>query len=237
MLAVIGGSGFYELGTEKEKERVITPYGDAEVSFIKLNKNELLFIPRHGKNHVIPPHKVNYRANVYALKKLGAKAALGSYAAGIISKYKPKDLIILDDLICGGCHTYFDDFSDKVTHVDMSEPYDKKLQKLIIEAAGIHDIKMKKGGIIVSTSGPRFETKAEIKMFKKLGANLVNMTSGPETVLMREIEIPFAGISTGTNYAAGISKKKLTAEEVFDCMKISKNRINLIVEELTKFIE
>lgn len=237
MLGVLGGSGLYGLTKKYYEEDVITPYGDAQVQRCKINRKEVVFIPRHGKSHSIPPHKIDYKANVYALNKLGVTAALGIYATGIISKYKPGDLIVLKDFV--GLEkpiTFFDEFSSGIRHTDFTNPFDKKLTYRVAEAAGIHGIKLKSGGIVKTTYGPRFETKTEIKIFKKLGINLVSMTAAYEIILMKEMEIPFVGLAIGTNYACGVSKKPLTQEEVFEKMVKRNKEIGLTIKELVKFV-
>lgn len=238
MLGIFGGSGLYGLGKKSSEEHVITPYGDALIYRYKIGKKEVIFIPRHGKGHSLPPHKINYKANVYAMKKLGINAGFAIYACGIISKYKPGDLILLDDFI--GIErpiTFFDDFSSGIKHYDFSRPYNKELGARVKEAAAIHRIKLKNGGIVKTTPGPRFESKAEIKMYKKIGSNLVSMTNCYETILMKEMEIPFSGLGIGTNYACGVGKGSLSHEEVLELMEKKKEAINLIVKELVEFVE
>ncbi len=238
MLAIIGGSGFYYLGKEVDKIPVITPYGNVEVIKAKLySKDEVLFIPRHGEDHSIPPHKVNYRANIYALQKLGASAAFATYASGTITNYKPGDLVLLEDFLGFNTPiTFFDDFSAGLKHFDFTEPFDKDLQNAVLEIANSLRIKIKKGGVVATTTGPRFETKAEIKALKKLGANLVNMTSAYEITLFHEMEIPFAAMAVATNYACGISKKRLSTEEVMEQMNNAKPKINLIINGLVDYV-
>ncbi|MBI5051287.1 MTAP family purine nucleoside phosphorylase [Candidatus Micrarchaeota archaeon] len=235
MLGVIGGSGVYYLGKTIEKIDVITPYGDARVHRCSLLKNELLFIPRHGEAHQFPPHKVNYRANAYALKKLGASSVFATYSCGIISNYKPGDIILLDDFIgFTPSVTFFDDFSSGIKHTDLSDPF--QLKNLVKQAAKIAKIKLKEGGIPATTTGPRFETKAEIKALKTLGANLVNMTTAHEAILFNELELPFGALGVGTNLAAGLSRKKLSHSEVMDQMKKVNGKIGSIASELLKLI-
>ena len=238
MLAIIGGSGFYYLGKELDKIPVITPYGNVEVTKAKLHsKDEVLFIPRHGEAHIIPPHKVNYRANIYALNKLDASAVFATYASGIISNYKPSDLVLLEDFIGFNAPiTFFDDFSDGLKHMDFTEPFDKNLGNAVLEIANALKIKIKKGGIIVTMPGPRFETKAEIKALKRMGANLVSMTHAYEATLLHELEIPYAAIAVANNYACGISKKRLSLEEVIDQMDKAKTKINLIINGLVDYV-
>ncbi len=235
MFGVIGGSGIYSLGKTRKKT-VKTEHGNVLTNIGKIGNIEYLFIPRHGKTHHVPPHKVNYRANLLAMKNMGVKKLIGIYATGIIGKYSPGDIILLEDFI--GFYsqiTYFDSFAEKMEHTDMSEPYNRKLSKQIYLASKSAGIDMKKGGIIATTSGPRFETKAEIKALKILGANLVNMTGAYEATLAAELKIPFCGIAVGTNYGAGIKDKKiLTHTEVLESMKSSDKKIKKILAEFGK---
>jgi len=220
MLGIIGGSGFYTLEGKIRNCKVKTPYGGVAAQKAEVDGNESVFIPRHGKEHSVPPHRINYRANIYALKELGVSAVMATYATGIISKYKPGDLILLDDFI--GFFTpitFFDDFRMGIKHTDVSRPYDKELQDLLLGVAKTQKIKISKGGIAATTPGPRFETKAEVKALKGMGANLVSMTNAYEASLLNELGIPSAAVAVGTNYACGISKKPLSAEEVMVCMK------------------
>ncbi len=237
MLAIIGGSGIYGLGKKYVEEDIITPYGDSEIFRYKIGRKEIIFLPRHGKTHSLPPHKINYKANIYALNKLGVTACLGIYACGVISKYRPGDFILLDDFFGFDFPiTFFDDFSSGMRHVDFSQPFNKKLISRLKEAAAIHGVKLKNKGIVKTTPGPRFETRAEINAIKKMGANLVSMTASYEITLMKEMEIPFVGLAVGTNYACGVSKKPLDHEEVLEIMSEKKKLIGLIAKEFIKFI-
>ncbi len=237
MLGIIGGSGLYSIGNAKTFN-VKTPYGIVAVRKARMFDKDIVFIQRHGEGHTIPPHKVNYRANVYVLKKLGVTAVLGIYASGIISKYKPGDLIVVDDFLGFWTpSTFFDDFKEGIKHVDFSQPYDRELKKLLLGVAKANKIKLRKGGIIATTRGPRFETKAEIKALRGMGANLVNMTHAYEAALLGELEIPYVAVAAGTNYACGISNKKLSAEEVIKNMQEMKGRIVLLINGLIKEVQ
>ncbi|HLD59900.1 MAG TPA: MTAP family purine nucleoside phosphorylase [Candidatus Bilamarchaeaceae archaeon] len=236
MLAVIGGSGFYSLGKLVDKIDVITPYGHTTVHKVKIIKHEIFFIPRHGENHDTPPHMVNYRANIYALKKLGVKKVILSYAAGGI-KYKPKDIVLIDDFI--GLFTpitFYDSFANGMKHYDFTHPFDNKLQELTLRSAKKAKIPLKKGGIMVTTVGPRLETKAEIRALKKMGANLVNMTSAYEISLCREVELQSVAIASVVNYACGVTKKEITTEEIMENLKQCSEKTNKIIFNLIQLI-
>ncbi len=238
MLAIIGGSGFYQLGKKIEDIDVTTPYGITAFERVKLFKKEIVFLARHGKDHRYPPHMVNYRANIYALKKIGATAAFATHACGILSKYTPGDIVMLTDFIgLGTPITFYDDFSAGMRHTDFTEPYNKELQDTIFACARYNKIPIKKDGIVVTTTGPRYETKAEVRHLKKTGANLVSMTASYEATLMKEMEIPFAAIAICTNKATGLQKKQLNQEEILEVMSKTKLKISTLVNELSKEVE
>ncbi|MCP4647484.1 MAG: MTAP family purine nucleoside phosphorylase [bacterium] len=235
MIGIIGGTGIYSLG-QMEMGRKKTPYGTISVYRGKIGKENIVFIPRHGEEHGTPPHKVEYKANIWAMKEAGVDEIIVFYATGIIGKYAPGDLILLEDFIgFNSPITYYDAFKGEMRHADMSEPYGKEISKKVAAAAKGAEIKLKKGGIVATTHGPRFETRAEVKALKGMGANLVNMTSAYEATLAGELGIPLCGIAVGTNYAAGIrGKKKLTHTEVLEHMGKANKKIKKIVEAFAR---
>ncbi|NYZ77186.1 MTAP family purine nucleoside phosphorylase [Candidatus Micrarchaeota archaeon] len=235
MLGVIGGSGFYTLKGRIRESAVSTPYGNVIVEKAGIDGKEAVFIARHGKDHGLPPHKVNYRANVHAFKALGVDAVLGIYATGVISAYKPGDLILVDDFIgLWTPATFFDDFKGGIKHVDFSQPYEKELQDTLTVIAKEKGITLKEGGIIATTIGPRFESKAEIRALKMMGANLVSMTHAYEATLIGELEVPYVAVAVGTNYACGITKKKLSTEEVIGHMAKATGKLQILVDGLVE---
>lgn len=237
-MAVIGGTGYLGLGKIVERLDVVTPYGLAAVNHVKVLDEELFFIPRHGERYEIPPHMINYRANIYALKKLGASAIFATYACGSMGKHKPGELVILRDMIAFSAPvTFFDDFSGGIKHVDFTEPFDRVLCNRVLEIAGTDKIKLKDGGIIATTRGPRYETRAEVKALKLMGADLVNMTSGYEAALAHELEIPFAGLGIVTNYACGMAKGPLRHEEFLAMAENAKGKIDGIIGGLLEVVE
>ena len=229
MIGIIGGTGVYEImnNAKVNKKVVETPFGDApEVSLFKLNGKDVAFIPRHMSNHNIPPHIINYRANIWALKELGVKKIISTNSVGSLdSNLGPGTILIPNDFI-DFTKMRISTFYDKnVVHIDVTNPYCETVRKAIIASADVHD-----GGVYVCTEGPRFETSAEIRMFQKLGGTVVGMTGLPEAVLARELEMCYASICLISNYAAGISDKELTTEEVFEIMDSRK-------EDLVKLIK
>jgi len=230
MIAIIGGSGFYSLGKKAKDHKVSTKYGKAVLSEVSFQDERVIFLPRHGKSHTLPPHKINYRANIRALEKIGVTGVLAFYACGVMSKYKPGDIILVDDFIGFLTPaTFYDNFTGGIKHVDFTKPFSSNMKDKLMEVASVNRLKLKKGGIMIATPGPRFETKSEVKLLKKLGANLVNMTCGYEMSLLGESEIDFAAIAIGSNYAAGISKKPLSTAENIKVMRSARGKINTLI--------
>ena len=238
MFGIIAGTGIYSIARKIETKHIITPYGVAIVDKIKFPSNtEAWFISRHGKGHIRPPHKVNYKANTYALKKLGVNGVFAVYSVGIISKYKVGDLILLDDFIALGIRTtFFDSFARGIRHKDMHEPYNRELIGTVKSVAKSKGIKVKDGGIVYTTYGPRFETRAEIKAIKSMGANLVSMTAGYEAILLNELEIPLVAVAIGTNYACGIRRAVPNAEEVIENVSKARAKIDSILNAFLAYI-
>lgn len=224
-LAFIGGTGVYDPGIlQNISSHVIeTPYGTASYESGFFNEKEIIFLARHGVHHTIPPHKINYRANIYALKMLDVAAVVSTTAVGSLNpEYKPGDLVLVDqfiDMTKSRIGTFFDGERYGVAHLDMTHPYCGTLRQAIMEAGKKADIKIHPHGTYICTEGPRFETPAEIRAFRLWGADVVGMTNAPECQLAREAEICYATISMVTNFAAGISPTELTHQEVVDCMQ------------------
>ena len=240
--AIIGGTGaFTESKVLKNKENIeiSTEYGKVGLKIIEIGGTRVALLKRHGLKHSIPPHKINYRANIMALKMLGVKRILATAAVGLLNReFKPGELVLVSDFIdftWGRDTTFFDGVDQEVVHVDMTNPYCLSLSSKLIDAARETDIPLvSEGATYVCTQGPRFETPAEILMYKHLGADLVGMTSVPEVVLAREAEICYATVAIVTNYAAGISDNPLTHQEVLDGMAKASAKIYTL---LTKTIE
>lgn len=229
-IAIIGGTGI-ELHNHPALQNtrdviVETRWGNALVTRADFNERELFFLHRHadpesGRRHV-PPHKINYRANIAALKKLGATAIFASTAVGGMHAGWPSGtLVLLDQFIDATTNREKTFFDERAVHVDFTQPYCPRTQEYLRRAADELNYELQEGGTYICTEGPRFETPAEIRVFKSWGADVVGMTGVPEVVLAREAEISYAGISIVTNTAAGISPLPLTHAEVTDAMKIA----------------
>lgn len=219
--AIIGGTGLESLLENLRQIRIGTPYGFASsLQAGEIDGKEVAFLQRHGAEHCIPPHKVNYRANIYALRQIGVKRIIATNAVGAINTdFKPGDLVIPHDLIDYTKQrrlTFYDEAP--VTHVDFSEPYCPEIRKVLIEKSNRSSEKVLDQAVYVCTEGPRYETPAEIRMFRKLGCDVVGMTSVPEAMLARELEMCYAALCFVSNMAAGI-EEKLTTKDVIDVSK------------------
>lgn len=239
-LAFIGGTGVYDPGilTNITAHVIETPYGEASYISGFFGEKEIIFLARHGTQHTIPPHKINYRANIYALKMLGVSAVVSTTAVGSLNPdFKPGDLVLVDqfiDMTKSRNGTFFDGERYGVAHLDMTHPYCTSLRKAVLAAGQSEGITVHDGGTYICTEGPRFETPAEIKAYRMWGADVVGMTNVPECQLAREAEICYATISMVTNFAAGISKTALTHQEVVDCMQQNIESFRKIITILSK---
>jgi 5'-methylthioadenosine phosphorylase len=230
MIGIIGGTGVYEIvtmGDEIDKKVLKTPYGNSpEVSLFKLHGEEVAFMPRHTKGHSKPPHMVNYRANVYAMKKLGVDRIIATNAVGSLKRnVKPGDFVVPHDFIDFTKLRNGTFYDDRTVHIDVTEPYCSELRKMICSSGDVVE-----GGVYVCTEGPRFETPSEIHMFQMLGGTVVGMTGIPEAVLARELEMCYASICTVSNFAASISPNNLTINEVFEIMDRKKHDLVMLMD-------
>ena len=234
-IAIIGGSGMYQLIEEAKSLIVDTPYGKSpRIDIGEVSGKKVAFLARHARpgsyevKHEVPPHMINYRANVYALKKLGVGIIIATNACGSMrEEFGPGDIVIPDQLIDmtkRRTYTFYDgDVSPKklmgiakdepVVHIDFTNPYCPTLRKILLRAAKMANIHVHGKGCYVCTEGPRFETPAEIRFFSLVGGDLVGMTSSPEAILARELNMCYATVCVVTNYAAGM-QIRISQEEV-----------------------
>lgn len=226
-LAVIGGTGVYDPSMlfDVRDESVDTPYGRVVLKVGRLPGGgavKAAFLARHGVGHAVPPHRVNYRANIWALKSIGVERILATAAVGsLAAEMKPGDFVLVDqflDFTRGRAATFYDGEGRGVVHVDVSHPYCPELRRVLERAAEAAEVTCHRAGTYVCTEGPRFETAAEIRMYAQLGGHLVGMTGVPEVVLARELSICYAPVAMVTNYAAGITDRPLTHSEVVEVM-------------------
>ena len=218
-LGIIAGTGFYDLKALSDQRTldVVTPYGPALVTTGDWHGRRTCFITRHGSGHAVPPHMVNYRANIQALVDLGATQILAINVVGGIG-LDAGELVVVDDFIDftkSRVPTYFDGSTPEgVVHVDMTEPYDRLLRQAWIEAAASCGCRVVDGGVYGAFEGPRFETKAEIRMARTMGVSVVGMTGVPEVVLAVERGIPYSALCLVANPAAGLGSTSITMDEV-----------------------
>lgn len=235
-IGIIGGSGLYSVKglVSHRKKTVKTPYGKPSDTYLLASsgQHEVVFLPRHGSRHNIPPHMINYRANIWGFWKLGVRSILSISAVGGIRKgLKPGDIVLLDQIIdmTKNRVTSFYDGREGVIHIDFTEPYCRHSRRTLLRAGKRAGIPLKDGGTYIAVEGPRLETASEIRSFSLLGGDVVGMTGMPEAALARELELCYAGISVIANYAAGIRKKKLTAKEVIDEMGASAEKLRRLL--------
>jgi len=219
-LAIIGGTGLTELeGLEITRRQVMyTPYGETSSPILHgtYENKELLFLARHGARHTIPPHKINYRANLWCLKELDVKSVIAVAAVGAIPpEMKAPDLVIPNQIIdytWGRKHTFFT--GEQVTHIDFSQPYCESLRQQLLTAAQSMDFKVHTQGVYGATQGPRLETAAEINRMEREGCDIVGMTGMPEAALARELELCYATCAVVANPAAGRGSTEITMTEI-----------------------
>ncbi len=234
-IAVIGGTGVYDprMLEEVHEESLVTPFGKITYKTGQYRGQEVIFIPRHGAGHTIPPHLINYRANIWGLKKLGVNTILATTAVGSLNlAMKPGDFVLVDqflDFTKNRQHTFYEGGERGVVHVDVTDPYCAALRAVLARAAVESSLSVHRSGVYVCTEGPRFETPAEIRAFTMLGGDLVGMTNVPEVVLAREAEMCYATISMVTNFAAGISPTPLTHAEVLETMEANTDNLKQLV--------
>lgn len=234
-IAIIGGSGVYnpEALQGFEKKIIDTPYGQALVNVGMLNGNQVAFITRHGVGHSVPPHKINYRANMWALKSLGTEEIMATTAVGSLNpEMTAGHFVVCSDLLDftkGRINTFFDGERLPVGHADFTHPYCEKVREKIINCLKEMDIPFHTHGCYVCAEGPRFETAAEVRMFASFGGDVVGMTNCPESILAREAEMHYSTVSIVTNMGAGISKTPLSHQEVIDAMALSIKKMEALI--------
>lgn len=227
-VGIIGGTGVYNqsLLEDEHEISVETKYGKVKMNQGSYKGRTVYFMARHGGGHSVPPHLVNYKSNIAALKKLNVNAVIATAAVGTLSREMPPgSRVVIDQFIDFTKHrspTFYEGEEGFVVHTDFSDPYCPEVRAAIFNAGKTLNQELINGGCYVCCEGPRFETPAEIKMIKMWGGDLVGMTNVPEVVLAREAGLCYATIALPTNYAAGISATPLTHEEVLEEMEKGK---------------
>jgi 5'-methylthioadenosine phosphorylase len=237
-IGVFGGSGFYSLLDDVREVKVDTPYGPPSDSFFLADVagRSVAFLPRHGRRHTIPPHRINYRANVWAMRSLGVEAVVSPCAAGSLQlDVKPGDFVVCDQFVDrtrGRADTFYD--GPIVTHLSSAETYDPVLRGLAIQTIRDHGIEVHEFGTMVVIQGPRFSTKAESKWFSDAGWQVIGMTGYPEAWLCRELGMAVVNIALITDYDAGVHEgtEAVDARSVLEVFSQNAERIQKVVLDL-----
>jgi 5'-methylthioinosine phosphorylase len=239
-LALIGGTGLTELDKSAETLEIETPYGppSAGIRVVLLDPLRLLFLPRHGNPHRYPPHKVNYRANMWALREAGADHVLAVYAVGGVDEnYHPGVLAAPDQLIdysWGREHTYCDSGEVELVHVDFTNPYEGPLRQALLATAGKQNINLTDGGCIGVFQGPRLESAAEVRKARGDGCHMAGMTALPEAGLARELGLDYAGLAVVSNYGAGMTGEPLSEDDIAETLREPMQEVRRLVQGVTE---
>jgi len=225
-IGVIGGSGFYELADDVRTVQLHTPYGapSAPLSIVDVGPRRVAFLPRHGVHHELPPHRVPYRANLWAMRELGVTRIFGPCAVGSLRpSIHPGDVVVCDQLVdrtSGRPDTFFD--GGVVGHVSFADPYCPELRAVALSVARAQGVTAHDGGTVVVIQGPRFSTRAESQWFRSVGWSVVNMTQYPEAYLARELGICYSGLELVTDYDTGLEGvdgiEAVTMAQVFEVL-------------------
>ncbi|MCB5206277.1 S-methyl-5'-thioinosine phosphorylase [Methylovorus mays] len=242
MLGIIGGTGLTQLANLKitRRQLIRTPYGEPSgpLTFGELGGKSVVFLARHGSGHTIPPHGVNYRANLWALHSEGVRDIVAVATVGGIHADLGPGAIALPDQIIDYTHgrknTYYDDVDKPVIHIDFTEPYCPRLRSLCLQASRQSGEPLIDGGVYAAMQGPRLETAAEINKLERDGATMVGMTGMPEAVLARELEISYAAICPVVNHAAGrgSSAHGIRYEEIGAVLDQTMERVRNLIEQV-----
>jgi len=241
-IGVFGGSGFYSFVKDIEEVNISTPYGDPSdaIAIAEIDGKRVAFLPRHGKKHQFPPHLIPYRANIYAMKKLGVTHIIAPTASGSLQpEIKPGDFVICDQFIdrtWGRKDTFFE--GPEVKHISAAYPYCPKLREIAIQSAKEMKVTVHERGTVVVIQGPRFSTKAESQWYHKMGWEVINMTQYPEVILAKEMGICYANIALITDYDAGLEGrsdiKPVTEDEVLRVFEQSNETVKQLLIRMIK---
>ncbi|MCC3761949.1 S-methyl-5'-thioadenosine phosphorylase [Glycomyces sp. TRM65418] len=234
-IGVFGGTGFYRFADDAETHEIATPWGppSAPVHIAAFGSTRVAFLPRHGAGHRFPPHRVNYRANVDAMRRLGVRALVSPFAAGSLRpEIRPGEFVVCDQIVdrtWGRESTFHDEFEDGPVHTPFAEPYDPRLRRVVLDAAAEVGVRAHDGGTVVVINGPRFSSRAESRWHRDAGWHVVNMTQSPEAPLAKEAGLPFVGIALVTDYDAGLDEdpdvEPVTQEAVFAVFEANLHKV------------
>ncbi len=238
-LAIIGGTGLTQLkGLEITRREVMrTPYGEPSgaLTFGTLCGKDIVFLARHGYNHTIPPHRVNYRANLWSLKQQGVERIIAVCAVGgIRSDLVPAAVVIPDQIIdytWSRDHTFFETDLTSVTHIDFTEPYCQEMRELLIKSASLAKVDIQTSGTYGACQGPRLETAAEVDRMERDGCDMVGMTGMPEAALARELEVCYAVCAVSANAAAGRGDGPIEMEDIEASLQTGMSKVRAILEQ------
>jgi 5'-methylthioadenosine phosphorylase len=232
-IGIIGGSGFEDLISGDGYEGKWKKRGGIQIFSGKCtNGKKIVFLPRHGPNHERLPHELDHARNIAALKAEGVKMILASTAVGSMNRWmRPGDLVLLDQFI-DFSKSHHTTISKRIRHIDMTNPFCEELRGIILDSAKSMRLRVHPKGTYVCVSGPRYETKAEITAFRRLGGDVVGMTVAPEAIIAREEGLCYAPLATVTNLAAGISTGLLSHDEVVSIMAQNKEKVKRLFKEV-----
>ena len=240
-IGVFGGSGFYEWLAGGEAVTVETPYGppSGPIALGEAGGRRVAFLARHGPHHQIPPHAVNYRANVWAMHHLGVRRIIGPSAVGSLkSQIQPGDLVIADqffDRTAGRADTYYS--GPEVVHISAADPYCPELRTLATRAAEERALRFQPTGTVVVVQGPRFSTRAESRWYSRMGWDIIGMTQYPEVILARELEMCYLNVSLVTDYDAGLEgAPEVGAVQAHDVLRVMAENVSRLRELLTTLV-
>jgi 5'-methylthioadenosine phosphorylase len=236
-VGIFGGSGFYSFLDDVEDMAMDTPYGppSARIRMGEIEGTQVAFMPRHGDEHTLPPHRINYRANIWAMKQAGVTRIIGPSACGALkADLTPGTFVVCDQFVDrtrGREDTFYD--GPQTTHVSAADPYCPDLRAVLVESARELEIPVVDGGTVVVIAGPRFSTRAESRWFSAAGWDVVNMTQYPEAWLARELELCYANVSLVTDYDVGLEGvpgvEPVTAEAAFRVFSENLDRLRALL--------
>jgi len=237
-LGIIGGTGALSMFARERVEASTTPFGapSARPALVRAGAGRVWFLARHGDPHRIPPHRVNYRANIHALRTLGVDSILAVNAVGGIGEHVPAGALLLPDQLIdytwGRAHTFSDGGSAALRHIDFTHPFGGPLRERLLEAAVRAQVDVVDGGCVAVTQGPRLETAAEVGVLAGAGCDVVGMTSMPEAALAREAELDYASICVVANAGAGLGDGPITAAAITEVLEHAMGRVRGLIESL-----
>jgi 5'-methylthioadenosine phosphorylase len=236
-VGVFGGSGFYRFLDQVEEVAIDTPYGppSARIRLGEIEGTPVAFMPRHGDEHALPPHRINYRANVWAMREVGVRRIIGPSACGSLKpELEPGTFVLCDQFVDrtrGREDTFYD--GPQTTHVSAADPYCPDLARTLAEAARALDVPVVEGGTVVVIQGPRFSTRAESRWFAAAGWDVVNMTQYPEAWLARELELCYANVMLVTDYDVGLAEmphvEPVSADAAFEVFRRNLDRLRALL--------